>query len=191
MELRDILLYTITSYEHFGKILWLSNTLLVQRTTFGVILVVRTTFELTGTTGRLRIWIPATNPFMKSSQACASGFNSTAGSVSCTPCPAGYDCTTSPGNATLCAAGNYSNYGEGICHPCPNGKVCSDPSQQPQVHLFVPVLFSASYMRNGFIRSWLSVSLSKSSQVYHLFCWVRWPALLSFCLVHSQISCLG
>ena len=73
---------------------------------------------------------------MSSPQACASGYNSTAGSISCTPCPAGYDCTTSPGDATLCPAGNYSNYGEGICRPCPSGKVCTDPSQQPQVFLF-------------------------------------------------------
>ncbi|XP_015772858.1 PREDICTED: signal peptide, CUB and EGF-like domain-containing protein 3 [Acropora digitifera] len=63
---------------------------------------------------------------------CASGFNSTAGSLSCTPCPAGYDCVTSPGNASLCGAGNYSNYREGICLRCPSGKVCLDPTQQPQ-----------------------------------------------------------
>ena len=38
-------LYMITLYENFEKILWLSETLLVQRTTFEVILVVRTTFD--------------------------------------------------------------------------------------------------------------------------------------------------
>ena len=48
-----------TSYENFEKILWLSKTLLVSRETFGVILVVRTTFESSGTTGRLRMWFPA------------------------------------------------------------------------------------------------------------------------------------
>ena len=75
-----------------------------------------------------------TECWMQSLQACASGLNSTAGSISCdVPCPAGYDCTTSPGNVTLCAAGTYSNYGEGICRSCPSGKVCPDPSQQPQV----------------------------------------------------------
>ena len=75
-----------------------------------------------------------TECWMQSLQACASGLNSTAGSISCdVPCPAGHDCTTSPGNATLCAAGTYSNYGEGICRSCPSGKVCPDPSQQPQV----------------------------------------------------------
>ena len=75
-----------------------------------------------------------TECWMQSLQACASGLNSTAGSISCdVPCPAGFDCTTSPGNATLCAAGTYSNYGEGICRSCPSGKVCPDPSQQPQV----------------------------------------------------------
>ena len=47
----------ITSYENFEKILLLSKTLLVQRTIFGVILLVRTAFESSGTTGRLRIWI--------------------------------------------------------------------------------------------------------------------------------------
>ena len=57
-ELRYILLYMITLYENFEKILWLSKTLLVQRITFGVILVIRTTFESSGTTGWLRIWIP-------------------------------------------------------------------------------------------------------------------------------------
>lgn len=73
-------------------------------------------------------------------QVCESGSNSTAGSISCSPCPAGYDCTSSPGNVTLCTAGTYSNYGEGICHSCPSGKVCPDPSQQPQVHFFMWVL---------------------------------------------------
>ena len=47
----------VTSYEKFEKLLWLSKTSLVQRTTFGVILLVRTAFELSGTTGRLQIWI--------------------------------------------------------------------------------------------------------------------------------------
>ena len=78
-----------------------------------------------------------TEYWMQSLQACASGLNSTAGSISCdVPCPAGYDCTTSPGNVTLCAAGTYSNYGEGICRSCPSGKVCPDPSQQPQVSFY-------------------------------------------------------
>ena len=49
----------ITSYENFEKILWLSKTLLIQRTTFGVILLVRMAFESSGTTGQLQIWIPA------------------------------------------------------------------------------------------------------------------------------------
>ena len=49
----------ITSHENFEKILWLSKTLLVQRTTFGVILLVRMAFESSGMTGQLQIWIPA------------------------------------------------------------------------------------------------------------------------------------
>ena len=48
----------ITWYENFEKILWLSKTLLIQRTTYRVNLLVRTAFESSGTTGRLRIWIP-------------------------------------------------------------------------------------------------------------------------------------
>ena len=48
----------MTSYENFEKIFWLSKTLLVQRMTFRVILLVRAAFESSGMTGRLRIWIP-------------------------------------------------------------------------------------------------------------------------------------
>ena len=36
----------------------MSETLLVQRMTSGIILLVRTAFELSGMSGRLRIWIP-------------------------------------------------------------------------------------------------------------------------------------
>ena len=50
-RVHTIIMYTITSYENFEKILWLSKTFLVQRTTFGVILLLHMTFQLSGMTG--------------------------------------------------------------------------------------------------------------------------------------------
>ena len=58
-------------------------------------------------------------------QDCIAGETSTAGSSSCTQCPAGTKCANA-GTATPtdCAAGTYAAAGSTTCTDCPIGSFC-------------------------------------------------------------------
>lgn len=58
--------------------------------------------------------------------ACANGYYSFEGSVSCTPCPLGYDCTN-PANPVKCALGYYTPKQGDACTLCLAGFYCPSP----------------------------------------------------------------
>lgn len=61
---------------------------------------------------------------------------SSAGSSSCTQCPAGFSCTVN-GTLAACTLGLYSPLGDSSCTICPSNHICPPGSPSPQVHCFL------------------------------------------------------
>jgi len=61
---------------------------------------------------------------------CALGYQSSAGSTACGPCPTDYGCPVSsdPSQNFPCSPGFISDNGVGICSPCPAGSACINSS---------------------------------------------------------------
>ena len=53
---------------------------------------------------------------------------------SCTPCPAGYSCSSTTSNVmTPCPSGHYSSSGDGVCSGCQSGYYCPTPTSGQRV----------------------------------------------------------
>lgn len=58
-------------------------------------------------------------------QACAPGDYALAGSVTCTPCPVGFECPTTSSSPSLCPGGTFSAGQVTACSACPAGYACT------------------------------------------------------------------
>lgn len=66
--------------------------------------------------------------------ACASGsYASETGSASCSPCPAGFECSDQTSEPVQCSAGSYSSGNAVSCEVCPVGYYCSNTGSSPEV----------------------------------------------------------
>ena len=119
-------------------------------------------------------------------QACVDGtFSSSAGSVGCTPCPAGYSCTQAGGTVTpaACGSGQYSLNGTD-CAACPAGMYCPSSDVEPipcadgqyndqegmtpRYHIVNKKTYSFSKQQNNLIfLVWCARSLVSIMYTYH------------------------